>query len=318
MHERTMMEGRLETVDSLRRRLALSLLWPLLPLPALAQPTRPGAAPLRVVASFSILADIAREIGGDDVEVRALVGPNGDAHVFQPSPADARRLAAADLVLVNGLGFEGWMERLVSASGYRGPVVVATEGIAARRLDGGPDPHAWQDLANGQRYAANLRDAFVRARPPAERQFNRRAAAYIGRLQTLDREVRERFETVPREHRRIITSHDAFGYFGAAYGIEFLAPQGMNTDSEPSAAAVARLVDQIRRQQVRAIFVENISDPRLLERIAHESGVGVGGRLYSDALSEPGTEADTYLKLFATNASRIAEALAGAHRTGAQ
>lgn len=288
-----------------RRFFATSLI--ALPLPVFAQSNTPR--PLRVVASFSILADMAREIGGSAVEVAALVGPDSDAHVFQPSPADARRLANAELVVVNGLGFEGWMDRLVRSSGYRGPVLVASEGVPVRRMGREPDPHAWQDLANAQRYAANLRDAMARARPASAAEIGQRCASYIERLQALDREVRARFDAVPRQRRRAISSHDAFGYFGAAYGIEFLAPQGMNTDSEASAASVARLIDQIRREDVRAVFVENISDPRLVQRIAREGGGIVGGRLYSDALSAPGTEADTYLKLFAHNATTIASAL---------
>lgn len=288
-----------------RRFFATSLI--ALPLPVFAQSTT--QRPLRVVASFSILADMAREIGGSAVEVAALVGPDSDAHVFQPSPADARRLANAELVVVNGLGFEGWMDRLVRSSGYRGPVLVASEGVPVRRMGREPDPHAWQDLANAQRYAANLRDAMARARPASAAEIGQRCASYIERLQALDREVRARFDAVPRQRRRAISSHDAFGYFGAAYGIEFLAPQGMNTDSEASAASVARLIDQIRREDVRAVFVENISDPRLVQRIAREGGGIVGGRLYSDALSAPGTEADTYLKLFAHNATTIASAL---------
>ena len=288
-----------------RRFFATSLI--ALPLPVFAQSTT--QRPLRVVASFSILADMAREIGGSAVEVVALVGPDSDAHVFQPSPADARRLANAELVVVNGLGFEGWMDRLVRSSGYRGPVLVASEGVPVRRMGREPDPHAWQDLANAQRYAANLRDAMARERPAIAAEIGQRCASYIERLQALDREVRARFDAVPRQHRRAISSHDAFGYFGAAYGIEFLAPQGMNTDSEASAASVARLIDQIRREDVRAVFVENISDPRLVQRIAREGGGIVGGRLYSDALSAPGTEADTYLKLFAHNATTIASAL---------
>ena len=288
-----------------RRFFATSLI--ALPLPVFAQSTTPR--PLRIVASFSILADMAREIGGSAVEVAALVGPDSDAHVFQPSPADARRLANAELVVVNGLGFEGWMDRLVRSSGYRGPLLVASEGVPVRRMGREPDPHAWQDLAYAQRYAANLRDAMARARPASAAEIGQRCASYIERLQALDREVRARFDAVPRQHRRVISSHDAFGYFGAAYGIEFLAPQGMNTDSEASAASVARLIDQIRREDVRAVFVENISDPRLVQRIAREGGGIVGGRLYSDALSAPGTEADTYLKLFAHNATTIASAL---------
>lgn len=284
-------------------------------------------APLRVVASFSILADMVREIGGPAVDVQALVGPDGDTHGFEPGPADARRLARADIVVINGLGFEGWMERLVKASGYRGPLVVATRGVAPRsvghphigRAAHGhaqeygrpPDPHAWQDLGLAQTYVANLRDALIAARPAQAELFRQRAAAYDAQLRALDAAVRASFDAIPREQRRLLTSHDAFGYFGAAYGIDLLAARGTSTAGEPSAAAIARLVDQVRQQRVRAIFVENIADPRLVERIAHESGAVVGGRLHSDALTPPGTEADTYLKLVAHNARLIASALSG-------
>lgn len=298
-----------------RRSSVAALLLALAASPALAQSERP----LRVVASFSILADIVREVGGDAVDVVALVGPDADAHVFQPSPADARHLARADLVVVNGLGFEGWIDRLVRASGYRGKVVTASQGVKLRK-DGhghggkpghGSDPHAWQDLANAERYVANVRDALSSARPAQAGVFIQRAARYTEQIRALDREVRAQLAAVPRPKRRVITSHDAFGYFGAAYGVDFLSPQGVSTDGEASAADVAKLIDQIRRQDVRAVFVENITDPRLVERIAKEGGAVLGGRLYSDALSVPGTEADTYLKLFAHNAKALASGLAG-------
>ncbi|MDP1901584.1 MAG: zinc ABC transporter substrate-binding protein [Rubrivivax sp.] len=291
-----------------RRSAVLSLCGSLLAalnVPASAQPARP----LRVVASFSILADMLRQIGGADVEVSALAGPDADAHVFEPRPADARRLAEADLVVVNGLGFEGWMDRLVRSSGYRGPVVVASQGVVPLRMGGAPDPHAWQDLGHAQRYVQTLSEALVRLRPAQAAPFQARAARYIEKLAALDAEVRRSLASVPVERRRVITAHAAFGYFSAAYGVEFVAAQGRNTDSEPSAADVARLIDQIRARRVTAVFVENITDPRLVERIAREGKATVGGRLYSDALSPPGTEADTYLKFFAHNARAIVAAL---------
>ena len=206
---------------------------------------------IKVVASFSILADLARNVGGDAVEVSALVGANADAHVFEPRPADARRLAEADLVLTNGLGFEGWMDRLVRASGYRGTVVVASQGIAPRRAGRGFDPHAWQDLKNTMRYVRNLRDALVRLQPAQAGLFEANAAAYLERLAMLDAEVRRTLADIPPERRRVITSHEAFGYFADAYGLTFLSAQGSNTDAEASAADVARLIDQIRRQRSR-------------------------------------------------------------------
>jgi zinc/manganese transport system substrate-binding protein len=293
-------------MDAARRLLSLG--W----IAAAASPRWARAQPahrLRVVASFSILADIVHNVGGEHIELSMLVGPDADAHVFEPTPAHAKQLAAADLVVINGLGFEGWLGRLVRASGYKGPVVVATAGIVPRRMGKEPDPHTWQDLAHARRCVNNVRGALSTARPVYSADFERRAARYLERIDALDAELRKAFEAIPAQQRRVITPHDAFGYFGAAYGIQFFAPQGMSTDSQPSASAVARLVQQIRRQGVRAVFAENISDPRLVERIAREGGAAVGGRLYSDALSAPGTEADTYLKLYAHNGLAIARAL---------
>ncbi|MCA3221840.1 MAG: zinc ABC transporter substrate-binding protein [Burkholderiales bacterium] len=264
----------------------------------------------RVVASFSILADMARELAPAGVQVTALVGPNADAHVYAPSPADGKRLAEADLVLINGLGFEGWIERMVKISGYRGTVAVASQGIQARTGGHhGTDPHAWQDLTLARRYASNISAAFIQRWPAQRDEIARRDADYGGRIGSLDRQVREWLSVVPRAQRRVITSHDAFGYFGAAYGVDFLAPQGWTTHSEPSAAAVARLIRQIRKDGVRAIFIENISDPRLVERIASEAGVRIGGTLYSDALSKPDGPAPTYLRLIEHNARSLAAAL---------
>ena len=278
---------------------------------ALALPgvIRAQAGTGRIVASFSLLADIVRNVAPAGFDVQPLVGADADAHVFEPRPADARRLAEADLVVVNGLGFEGWIERLIKASGYRGPVVVASRDVPVRRVGGGADPHAWQDLANARRYAATLAQALVDRWPAQAAAVRERAAAYDARLAALDAEVRAKLDAIPREQRRVISSHDAFGYFGAAYGVDFLAAQGWNTHSEPSAAAVGRLIQQIRVQRVRALFVENISDPRLLQRIAQDSGARVGGTLYSDALSGPGGPAATYLDLFAHNARTITAAL---------
>ncbi len=274
-----------------------------------AQPRAPEAAP-QIVASFSILADMVREIAPAALEVSALVGPDADAHVFQPTPAHGRRLAQAGLVVVNGLGFEGWIDRLVKVSGYRGPVVVASRGISPRQGgDHGTDPHVWQDLTLARRYVANLRDAIAERWPQYQAELHARSAAYLERINALDRQVREQLAAIPRAQRRVITSHDAFGYYAAAYGVEFFAPQGWNTHSEPSAAAVARLIRQIKRDDVRALFVENISDPRLIQRIAKEASARVGGTLYSDALSAAGGPADTYLKLFEHNTRVLVAAL---------
>ncbi len=313
------------SIDTQRRRLAQQLLlWSV----AASAGASAGAAPaaraadltpaIQVVTTFSILADLVREVGGAAVSVSALVGPNADAHVFEPTPADVRRVARADVVVTNGLRYEGWIDRLIAASGYRGPVVAASDGVATRQLAGGADPHAWQDLSLAQRYVDNIRAALVAAAhrkslaPASVVAINARAAAYQQRLAALDRDSRARINAVAAERRRVITSHDAFGYFAAAYGITFIAPRGWTTGSEPSAAAVAGIVRQAREAQASALLVENISDPRLIERIAREAGLTVGGTLYSDALSPPGTEADTYLKMFEHNVRTLVAAMASA------
>ncbi len=283
--------------------------WIGLVLPGSAQAA--DAQALRVVATFSVLADMVREVGGPAVEVMSLVGPDADAHVFEPTPRDAQRVARAQLIVANGLRYEGWIERLIAASGYRGKVVVASDGVAPRQTGrDGIDPHAWQDLAHAKRYVANIRAALVAAAPQHGAGIELRAADYLRRIDALDRETRARIARLPAERRRVITAHDAFGYFAEAYGIEFIAPRGWTTGSEPSAEAVARIVRQVREQRAAALLVENISDPRLVERIAREARVNVGGSLYSDALSAPGTAADTYLRLFAHNVDTLVAALA--------
>ena len=271
--------------------------------------TQATARKLRVVASFSILADMAREVGGDAVDVTALVGPDGDAHVFEPTPADVKRLSNADLVIVNGLRFEGWIERLIQVSGYRGPVVVVSHGITTRLLGPVPDPHAWQSLANARRYVDNIRGALVAARPAQATAIERRSADYLRRVDALDASVRARLGQIAPADRRVVTSHDAFGYFADAYGVTFVSAIGWSTGSEASAADVSRIVRQLKAQNVRAVFVENISDARLVQRIAHEAGARVGGTLYSDALSPPGTSGDSYLRMFEHNASTLLAAL---------
>jgi zinc/manganese transport system substrate-binding protein len=266
----------------------------------------------RVVASFSLLADMVRVIAGDAAEVTSLVPANTDAHVYEPTPGDARRVAAAQLVIVNGLGFEGWLERLVRASGYRGPVLVASQGITPRRLGAAVDPHAWQSLAHAQRYVATIADALARIAPPQAGAIRQRAAAYDAQLAALDARAKAAFDAVPRDERRIVTSHDAFGYLGEAYGLTLLAPRGWSTEAEASARDMAALIRQLRKDKARALFVENISDRRLIDRIAQETGARVGGTLYADALSAPGTEADTYLRLYEHNVTAIPKALQAA------
>ena len=278
---------------------------------AVAMTSRAWAADkLKVVTTFTILEDMVRNVGREHVALATLVGPNADAHVYEPTPADARALAKADLVVVNGLGFEGWIDRLVKVSGYKGPVVVASEGIAALTGEGGqPDPHAWQDLANGRLDVANIARALAAADPAHADDYRRRAEAYDRELAALDRDIRDRLGAFPADRRKVITSHDAFQYFGRAYGIDFRAPVGLSTESEPSARELAALIRQMREEGIHALFVENVTDPRLVEQLAREAGAVVGGRLYSDSLSGPSGPAPTYLDMFRHNVAEIAKAV---------
>lgn len=286
---------------------------------AFAADARPGGSgTLAVVASFSILADITREVAGPWAQVSAMVGANADAHVFQPSPADVQRLAKADLVVLNGLGFETWFDRLMASAGYRGPVVRAADGVEVRRVGPVVDPHAWQSLSRARGYVLNIARGVIEAArakwpatlaDPVEAGVRQRTDDYLARLAALDARIRGWFDAIPPDRRHAITAHGAFGYFGADYGVTFTSLGGWNTDSETSAAALARLIRRVRAQRATALFAENISDRRLLQRLSEETGATLGGVLFSDALSPPGGPADTYLRLVEHNARTIALAL---------
>lgn len=271
---------------------------------------------LKTVATFSIIADFVKNVGGDRVDVTTLVPVNGDAHVYAPTPADAKKLADAQIVFTNGLGFEGWIARLVKSSATKASIVVATNGIKPLKATddhghghGHSDPHAWQSVANVKIYVANIRDALVAKDPAGKSTYEANAAAYLGKLDQLDREVRAEMSRVPAERRRIITTHDAFGYFRAAYGVEFIAPQGVSTDSEPSARDVAAIIAQIKKEKIPAVFLENVSDPRLMRRIAAETGAAVGGTLYSDSLTGEKGPAPTYIDMVRHNIKTLTRAL---------
>ncbi|WP_306223631.1 metal ABC transporter substrate-binding protein [Bosea beijingensis] len=279
---------------------------------------------LPVVASFSILGDFVRQVGGDRVSVTTLVGPDGDTHVYSPTPADAKAMAAAKLVLVNGLHFEGWLPRLVKSSGTKATMAEATKGITPLEADddhdekakgghahahGHDDPHAWQSVANAKIYVANIRDALSAADPAGKASYEANATAYLAELDKLESEVKAAIARIPAERRKAITTHDAFGYFVKAYGIAFVAPQGVSTEAEASARDVARIIRQVKTQKIPAVFLENVTNPRLVEQIARESGAKVGGRLYSDALSAATGPAGTYIRMMKHNISEIEKAL---------
>lgn len=298
------------------RRLAWTVALSLLTLPAMA------ADRLPVVASFSILGDMTQRVGGERIDLTTLVGPDGDAHVYEPGPSDAKAVSAARVLVVNGLGFEGWMDRLKQASGFAGIEAVASAGIDPLDMaeeEGGEhdhdhghdgiDPHAWQSVAHAQAYVRNIVAALERADPEGASAYRANADLYLAELEALDQAIRASMAAIPAPQRVLVTSHDAFGYFAATYGVKVLAPQGMSTESEASAADVAALITQIRSDGVRAVFVENITNPRLVEQVGRETGAVIGGVLYSDALSPPGGPAATYVDMMRHNADAIAQAL---------
>jgi zinc/manganese transport system substrate-binding protein len=264
---------------------------------------------VNVVASFSILGDFVGNVGGDRVDVTTLVGPNGDVHVYAPPPADARKIAEAKLLVVNGLGLEGWLPRLVQSSGGKATIVEASNDIKPLQVGAAADPHAWQSVANAKIYVANIRDALDTADPAGAATYQANAQNYLAKLDVLDHEVREAVSQIPQSRRKVISTHRAFGYFAAAYGIEFIAPLGVSTESEPSARDIAGIIKQIKIEAIPAVFLENISDDRLMRRISAETGAHIGGTLYSDSLTDEKGEAPTYIDMVRHNIKALTSAL---------
>lgn len=317
----------MKTSRTRRHLVTLALALPLA-LPALAQTTNETASnpPLRAVASFSILGDLVRQVGGEHVAVDVLVGPGADAHVFQPTPAQARQVAQAQVMFANGLGFEGWMSRLLKTAGYKGKQIVVSQGITVQKEEkdekeekhaghshghdhGNVDPHAWQNPRNAIIYVANIAKGLCAADAARCDAYQRNAAAYTEQLQTLDADITSAWAAIPGAQRKLITSHDAFGYYAQAYGVTFLAPQGMSTDSEASAKGVATLIRQIKKENIQALFVESIADPRLIEQLGRETGVRPAGRLYSDSLSDSSAQASSYLSMMRLNTAAMTRAI---------
>jgi zinc/manganese transport system substrate-binding protein len=266
--------------------------------------------PVRIVASFSILGDFVKNVGGDRVDVTTLVGPDSDVHVYVPPPADARKIAGAKLIVINGLGLEGWLPRLLQLSSEKTPIVTATNGVAPLRLGSEADPHAWQSVANAKKYAANIRDGLIAVSPADAELFVKNADAYLAKLDALDSEVRKAVAQIPQGKRKVISTHDAFGYFASAYGVQFIAPLGVSTETEASAKDIARIIEQIRAEKIPAVFMEKMSDPRLIRRISAETGARIGGTLYSDSLTGEKGDAPTYIDMVRHNIKALTSALA--------
>ncbi|MDM9626680.1 zinc ABC transporter substrate-binding protein [Rhizobium sp. S152] len=272
-----------------------------------------SAETLHVVASFTVLADVVKQVGGDHVEVKSLVGPNGDPHEFEPSPTDAKNLKAAKVTFVSGEGLEGWMDRLISASGYKGTPVTVSEGVKTRTMeeDGQTvtDPHVWNSPVSVKVWVANIEKALSAADPDDAAAFKANAEAYTKKLDEMDAYAKTKFANIPDDHRKVLTSHDAFGYFGREYHVSFLAPLGVSTESEASAAEVAKLIEQIKAEHVKTYFFENSNDPRLVKQIAKATGAEPGGELYVESLSDAKGPASTYEKMFRYNVDQISAAM---------
>lgn len=265
-----------------------------------------AADTIQVTASFSILGDLVRAVGGERVQVNTLVGPDQDAHTFEPRPSDAKTLLGSQLLVTNGLDFEPWASKLAKSAGYKGAVVVASQGVKARPND----PHAWQNPALVVLYVRNIAAGLSKLDPGGKVSYQGNAEAYVKELQALDSWAEAQFASVPVAQRKVITSHDAFGYFADRYQITFLAPQGMNTDVEPSAKQVAQLITHIKREKIRAVFVENMSSPKLVAQLSQDAGAKVGASLYADALSAPDKPGATYLKMMRHNVMALTAGMA--------
>jgi zinc/manganese transport system substrate-binding protein len=306
-------------VISLRRALIAAGLLLILPASALAQSP---AAPVPVVASFSILGDLVKQVGKDRVAVATLVGPNADAHVYRAKPSDAKALKDARLVVVNGLGFEGFMPRLIKSSGTKAEIVTASAGIRTleRAAKGGHDhghghdhgkldPHAWQSIEAAKVYVGNIRDGLATVDPAGAAAYRANADAYLGELAKLGDDLKAQFDAIPREKRIVLTNHDAFQYFAREFDLAFVSVQGLSTEGDPSAKDVARVIRLAKERKAGAVFVENMASPRIAEQLARESGAKLGGTLFSDALSDENGKAPTYIAMMRHNAAMLVEAL---------
>jgi len=268
----------------------------------------PASPKLKVAVTFSVLKNLVEEIGGDAVEASSIVPVNGDPHTYQPTPNDAKLIAHADLVVVNGLGFEGWIDRLISASGYSGVIVNASRGVSYRLISNPPsqpDPHAWHDVRNAIIYVSNICNALCNLDPSRSKYFRQREHRFSQELTELHQSIRDSFLPLPESSRQVVTTHDAFWYFGEAYGIKFLSPVGVSTDIEPSAAQIAKLIETIKSTNIRAVFLENITSQKMIQQVSDETGIAIKGTLFADSLSSPDGPAPTYIRMMVHNAGQI-------------
>ncbi len=289
------------------KQLILTIL--LLALSALA------SAAIPVVATFSILGDITQQLGGKHIEVDVLVGPEQDAHTYQPTTSDLKRIIRARLVLAHGLGFDQWVQKMLTSARYKGAYLQASQGLQTRHSQqtghhhSEVDPHLWQDISLTRQYVENISAALIRLDPAHTADYQANKQRYLAQMQAVDEWAQNALAQIPLSKRVVLTSHDAFGYLGARYQIRFLAPVGVNTEAEASAQDVVKIIRQARTQKIRALFVENISNPRLLEQLSKETGSAISGKLFSDALSAAQGPAPTYLTMYRHNLQQLVTAM---------
>ena len=265
-----------------------------------------------VVASASMIADMAKNIGGEYVKVEMIVTVGGDPHLHEPTPEDARLVSSADLILINGLTFEGWINKLIENSGTSAKTEIVTKGISVldnKDYKNSVDPHAWMDASNGVIYANNIKNALVQLDPDHQEAYEKNYNRYVTLLNALHQRIKDDINTIPKERRVLITSHDAFQYYGRAYGIQLEAIMGISTEAEAQTSDIIRVNQIIRAHNIPAIFIESTINPKLIQQIAHDNKINIGGKLYADSLGDKDSPASSYIDMLTYNTRTIVDAL---------
>lgn len=297
-------------MSTLRRTLMFGLIFLLLTACGTNAPA--AASKPSIVATFSVLADMTQQIAGDTATVTSLVPANGDAHTFEPTPANSKEIANATVVIELGLGFEHWFGDLYTASGSKATRITASKGVTTHQLDNELDPHIWHDVANAIIMAQNIRDGLIAAMPSQKATITANAERYIAELQSLDKEVVDQIAHIPAAQRKLVTSHDALGYFAARYGFVIVGTGLASVSTEASdrdAQSTIQLINDIKASGVPAIFIENMSNPKAMEQIAQSAGVQIAPELFTDALGDSNSEGATYVRMMRYNVRTIVTAL---------
>ncbi len=271
-----------------------------------------------VISSASMIWDMVDNIAGDKIENRLIVPIGGDPHTYSPTPRDAQKVASSDLIFINGLTFEGWITELIENSGTKGKTITVTEGltpIASSQYKNAYDPHAWMDLAKAQTYITNILQGLIEIDPVNKGYYEENYRNYSQELKDLDAYISKRILEIPEEKRLIVTSHDAFSYYGKRYGLDVQGIIGISTESEAQTSDIVRISNSIKSSGVPAIFVESTINPKLIKQIATDNGVAIGGSLYADSIGEKGSNGSTYLKMMKSNTDVIVDALSGTRNT---